>query len=368
MLTISAFQSRICLVPKSGCEKIDRQTKIEHRKSKIANTLNVLFTCIGRRVSLLESFRKAARQLRIDASFLGTDTNELSPALQLCDERFHVKPTTDPGYIRQILSIVEADRVRLLVPTVDLDLKILARNKAKFAALGCRVLVSDPEVIDICQDKRKTYKFLLKNDFDTPATMNMRTALNNSQSSIVNSQSQIRFPLFLKPWDGSAGRANVVVKNRKELAFFAGRIPNAICQEFVRGTEYTCDVYVDFDMKVRCVVPRKRIEVRAGEMSKGQVVKNTRIMSEAATLVERLGAGPGVITLQLFLTNDDKVKFIEINPRFGGGAPLSIKAGANFPKWILQELTGGKPRIRPEGFKDKLTMLRYDAEVWLESP
>ncbi len=339
---------------------IEGSRTIENRNSKIENHLNLLFTCIGRRVSLLESFRRAAKQLKINASLLGTDTTELSPALQLCDRRFGVKPTTHPGYIKQLLSIVKANRVKLLVPTVDLDLKRLAQNKTKFAALGCRVLVSEPEVIDICQDKRKTYKFLLKNNFDTPATVSIRAALKNSKS-------QTRFPLFVKPWDGYAGRPNAIVKNRKELLFYAKKIPNAICQELVEGTEYTCDVYVDFGMKVRCVVPRKRIEVRAGEVSKGQVAKNTRIMNEAVTLVERLGAGPGVITLQLFLTGDDKVKYIEINPRFGGGAPLSIKAGADFPKWIFQELAGGKPKISPDGFKDNLVMLRYDSEVWLDT-
>jgi carbamoyl-phosphate synthase large subunit len=121
-------------------------------------------------------------------------------------------------------------------------------------------------------------------------------------------------------------------------------------------------------MKVRCVVPRKRIEIRSGEVSKGQVVKNLRIMSESAKLVETLGAGPGVITLQLFLTYDDKIKFIEVNPRFGGGAPLSIKVGANFPKWILQELLGEQVHIRFNGFKDNLIMLRYDGEVWVDNP
>jgi carbamoyl-phosphate synthase large subunit len=121
-------------------------------------------------------------------------------------------------------------------------------------------------------------------------------------------------------------------------------------------------------MEVRCVVPRKRIEVRAGEVSKGRVVKHHRIMSEAARLVKVLGAGPGVITLQLFLTGDGRIKFVEINPRFGGGAPLSIKAGANFPKWILQELLGRRTNIRFNGFKDNLIMLRYDGEVWLENP
>jgi carbamoyl-phosphate synthase large subunit len=89
-------------------------------------------------------------------------------------------------------------------------------------------------------------------------------------------------------------------------------------------------------------------------------------MKQAANLAEKLGAGPGVITLQLFLTSDSKIKFVEINPRFGGGAPLSIKAGANFPKWILQALSGKKPNIRFDGFKDNLIMLRYDSEVWLK--
>ena len=329
------------------------------KSRSVVDNLSILFTCIGRRVSLLNSFRRAGRGLKIDLSLLGTDATELSSALQLCDKGFPVKPITHPDYIRQLLTIVKTNKVKLLVPTIDTDLLVLAKNKPKFAAMGCRVLVSTPDVVDICQDKRKTCRFLLKNNFDTPITMSVRSAL---------SKKKLNWPCFLKPWDGYASRGNAVVNNRKELSFFAERIPNAICQEFIKGTEHTCDVYVDFSMKVRCVVPRKRIEVRAGEVSKGQVVKHPRIMSEAARLVETLGAGPGVITLQLFLTDDDKVKFIEINPRFGGGVPLSIKAGANFPKWILQELLGRKTNIRFNGFKDNLIMLRYDGEVWLENP
>ena len=332
---------------------------MKKRKTTTTKTLNILFTCIGRRVSLLNSFRRAAGQLRIKASFFGTDTTELSPALQLCNKGFMVKPITHAGYIKQLLSIVNNNRVNLLVPTVDLDLKLLAQNNSKFAELGCRVLVSSPEVLDICQDKRLTYRFLVRNGFDTPVTMSVNSALLKRK---------LDWPIFIKPWDGYAGRGNAVVHNQKELSFYAKRVPNPICQELVQGTEYTCDVYVDFSMKVRCVVPRKRIEIRAGEVSKGQVVKDSQIMNQAAKLVETLGAGPGLITLQLFETAKGKLKFIEINPRFGGGIPLSIKAGANFPKWILQEMLGKKTNIKFDGFKDSLVMLRYDSEVWLENP
>ncbi|MFC1677392.1 ATP-grasp domain-containing protein [Planctomycetota bacterium] len=324
--------------------------------------LNILFTCIGRRVSLLKSFAAAARQLKVKSSLLGTDTTELSPALQLCDKKFLVKPTSHPGYVKQLLEIVADNKVKLLVPTVDLDLKVLAKNKARFAELGCCVLVSAPEVIEICQDKRKTHRFLQTNGFDTPVTMSVRSALVRS----IAESSKFQWPCFLKPWDGFASRGTAIAHNRNDLLFYAKKVPNPICQELIDGAEYTCDVYVDFDMKVRCVVPRMRIEVRSGEVSKGRVVKDAHIISQAAKLVETLGAGPGVITLQLFLNNDKKVKFIEVNPRFGGGAPLSIKAGANFPKWIMRELLGRKVKIGFDNFEDGLTMLRYDGEVWIK--
>ncbi len=320
----------------------------------------VLFTCIGRRVSLLRCFQAAAGDLGLRVSFCGTDTSKLSPALQVCDEALLVGPTTQADYVGQLLSIVRRYAVSLLVPTVDLDLRLLAEHRPRFEALGCRVLVSNPEVIDVCQDKRRTFGFLKKNGFGSPTTMSVRAAL------AADLRGELKWPCFLKRWDGYAGLDNAVVRDRRELRFFARRIPNAICQEFIEGVEYTCDVYIDSGLCVRCVVPRRRLEVRSGEVSKSCVVKNPQIMDQAKRLVELLGAGPGVVTLQLFVTENGEIKFTEVNPRFGGGVPLSIRAGADFPRWILQELTGRPPQIEFDGFTDGLVMLRYDAEVWLQ--
>jgi len=325
--------------------------------------LCVLFTCIGRRVSLLKAFQRAARQINADISCLGTDASELSPALRLCDERFLVKPTTHAQYISELLSIVRAHQVDLIVPTVDLDLKRLAQKKAAFSRLGCHTLVSDPEVIDLCQDKRETFRFLTRQGYDSPHTMSMRTALRQTGKA-----GTLTYPYYLKPWDGYASRSNVLVNDQQALEFYAKRVPNAICQEYIEGVEFTCDVYVDFSGEVRCVVPRQRLEVRAGEVSKARIVKDAAVIETVTDLVGVLGAGPGVITVQLIQTKDRQLKFIEINPRFGGGVPLSIRAGANFPKWILQELLGLDTKIRAQAYDDGLTMLRYDTEVWIEQP
>jgi carbamoyl-phosphate synthase large subunit len=312
-------------------------------------------------VGLVTAFRQAVQELRVQAALLGTDTTPLSSGLQSCDLGFLVTPVRCRGYVGQLLSIVATYGVRLLVPTVDLDLKVLSEHRGRFESLGCRVLVSGPKVIDICQDKRLTYRFLTRHGFDTPRTVPPRSVLAGPGGPTPSR------PWVVKPWDGYASLNNVIVMSRPELAFFARRIAHAICQPYVRGKEYTCDVYVDGGGAVRTVVPRRRLEIRAGEVSKAQVVKDRAIMDRVADLAIALGAGPGVITVQLIVTDEGRITFIEINPRFGGGAPLSIKAGADFPRWLLQEVLGRRPRIHFDGFSDGLTMLRYDSEVWLAS-
>jgi carbamoyl-phosphate synthase large subunit len=318
-------------------------------------TINLLFPCIGRRVPLLKTFRQAAKRVGLRCTVIGTDTTETSPALQCCDKMSIVPPVADARYRPAMLKIIKREKVDLVIPTVDLDLSIWAAYRSRLAKAGCQVLISKPGVVEICQDKRKTHRFLQEKGFDCPKTISVNQALGLKKKS---------FPYFLKPWDGHASRENVVVHNLEELRFYSKRIKNCLVQEVIEGQEYTADVLVDFDQQVRCIVPRMRIETRSGEVSKSKTVKHSGIMQRCQSLVEKLGAGPGIITIQCFLTSDESIKIIEINPRFGGGIVLSIKAGAHFPAWILKLWLGKAVRISPNTWQDNLTMLRYDESVW----
>ena len=77
--------------------------------------------------------------------------------------------------------------------------------------------------------------------------------------------------------------------------------------------------------------------------------------------------GPGMMTIQCFLTPADEIVFIEINARFGGGVPLSIRAGADSPRWILELLLGREPSISMDGWTDGMLMLRYDRGIFVLS-
>ena len=68
----------------------------------------------------------------------------------------------------------------------------------------------------------------------------------------------------------------------------------------------------------------------------------------------------------MFVNLKEKLfKAIEINPRFGGGYPLSYAAGANFPKMIIQEYILDEDINFVDDWVENLLMLRYDSNVFV---
>lgn len=322
--------------------------------------LRVLLTCIGRRVELLKAFRRAAKALTPPLSSFelhGTDVNRLSPAVHK-SIKAHLVPPLDSGhYIDALVELVDRHRIDLLVPLIDFELIPIAAAVERFAEVGCCALVSSEAVVQVCRDKLATYRALKSAGIDTPATWTWAQAVKRKRH---------RFPYFLKPQFGSAARGNYVVNDEAELRAFGRRVEGPIVQEFVDGVEHTLDVYTGLDGKTRCVVPRRRLEVRSGEVSKGLIVKDPKIMAVGKKVAQMFDECRGVITVQCIVTPDKRIRVIEINPRFGGGVPLAIHAGADFPKWIMMERLGLRPDIDPKGFCDDVAMLRYDESVFVK--
>lgn len=318
--------------------------------------MRVLFTCVGRRVELVRAFRRAADSLDVSLTVHGADASRLSPATYHVDKCHLVAPIRENRYTRELLEIVYRTRIDLLVPLIDSELQVLADTADDFRAAGCTPLVCAPEVIRICSDKMRTFQALHGAGIDTPRTWPLAEVLKRKRH---------RFPYYMKPRAGSAAQGNYKVDDADELRVLGKRVKDAIVQEFVEGVEYTSDVYTGLDGRVRCVVPRRRLEVRTGEVSKALIVKRKDVMDTCRRVIAALGECRGVVTVQCIVTPEDRVRVLEINPRFGGGAPLAIHAGADFPKWLLMELLGRRPRINPTGYRDGIGMLRFDDSVFV---
>ena len=314
--------------------------------------MNILLTSVGRRVSLIKQVRQSMRRSNITGKIVAADFKSHAPASFLADVSELVPRVNDPRYIDSLLDICTRHNIDLLIPLIDTELQLLALHQQEFKDLGVTLLVSSIATNEICADKAKTSQFFAEIGVNTPKMYH-------------DASQDLDFPVIVKPSSGSSSVGVHCVNNQAELAFFTSYVKDPIVQELIVGEEYTIDALVDFEGRAISIVPRLRIETRAGEVSKGLTVKNPALIAAAKHVVESLPGAIGCITVQCFLRSDGEIFFIEINPRFGGGYPLSYEAGADFPSWIMQLYRGEIPQVAIDEWEDNLVMLRYDDAVFI---
>lgn len=314
--------------------------------------MNILFTGVGRRIELIQAFRNAALVLNKELRIYGADITGTAPALTYCDFTRKVVPMNDKSYIQNLLDICLNDHIDLIVPTIDTDLLILSENKQLFANQGTLVMISEPEMIRICRDKNNTSKFFVNCGLNAPMPVNDWHEYN------------FGFPAFIKPKDGSSSINAFKVDSSEELEVYAKQVNDYIVQPFVSGREYTIDIFCDFEGNPITIVPRERLQVRAGEVLKTQIVMDRNMIDEAKAICKSFKpCGP--LTVQLIRDEYGIDWFIEINPRFGGGAPLSMKAGARSAEIIMRLLSGDD--IDLYTIEDKAIYSRFDQSVCISN-
>ena len=311
--------------------------------------INILFTGVGRRIELLQAFRNAALVLNMELKIYGADMAGTAPALAYCDYTRCVVAMKDAGYIQNLLDICAADHIDLFIPTIDTDLLVLSENKQKFEAIGTRVMISAPDKIQICRDKNNTSQFFVDCGLHAPMPVNDWRKYKAG------------YPAFIKPKDGSSSINAFKVENEEELEVYAGQVEDYIVQPFVSGKEYTIDIFCDWNGEPISIVPRERLQVRAGEVLKTQICMDITMIEEAKILCKAFKpCGP--MTVQLIRDDAGIDWYIEINPRFGGGAPLSMKAGARSAEAILKLMNGERPKYVSD-IADGAIYSRFDQSV-----
>lgn len=320
--------------------------------------MKILFTSVGRRVELIQAFRKAADELKIELTIIGADITEDAPALCFCDAMQLVCRIKDSNYIPQLLAICESEKVDCLIPTIDTDLLLLAENKKSFESVGTKVLISAIDKVKLCRDKNYTADYFASLGLKSPLPVN---SIEKYEEALQNGF--VSFPAFIKPKDGSSSINAYKVENLDVLKLYAEKIADYIIQPFISGREYTIDIFCDYDGNPVYITPRERLAVRSGEVLKTRITQNDTMIAEMLKLIEDYKPC-GQITVQLI--QDEKMGdnyYIEINPRFGGGAPLSIKAGADSAKAVLKMLNGEKLMYHEKAARDGAVYSRFDQSV-----
>lgn len=313
---------------------------------------NILITSAGQRVSLVKAFQTEIKKLNKKNKVFTVDINPiLSPACQVSDGYKTVKSVLDSNYISELLQICKDLDIKIIIPTIDTELLVLAENKNMFLNVGITPVVSDLDFVRACRDKRIINKFFIENDIDVPKSID---------------KNDLVFPLFIKPYDGSLSKDTFLIEKESDLTSYHFENEKLMFMEYINSDnydEYTVDAYYDKNSVLKCAVPRKRISVRSGEINKGVTCKN-EIVNCVNDKLSFIQGAIGCLTVQFFFNSKTKkIIGIEINPRFGGGFPLSYLAGANFPKWIIEEYLLDRSISYFDKWESNLLMLRYDDEV-----
>jgi carbamoyl-phosphate synthase large subunit len=322
-------------------------------KKNAVQEINVLITAASRRVPLIQAFGNALRRMGFSGNVITTDMSPLSPGLYFGSKHYIVPLTTDPQYIPIIKSICFRERIHLLIPTIDDELPLFGRHTEDFWAMGIRVAVSSERTGLLCNDKYSTAQFLRDKGLPFVRTW-MPSELNFKN---------LQYPLFLKPRSGRGSVGAHTVNNERELRFFLDYVQDPIVQEFLPGKEFTIDLLADFNGNVISAVPRERLVVRSGVTDRGQTFNHPGMIQLAIRTAEALDIrGPANIQVKL---QDDHATLFEINPRFSGGIPLTIAAGADFPGWLLEMCCGRTLAPCIGKFTDGLIMACYESAIFL---
>lgn len=310
---------------------------------------NILITAAGRRVELVKLFQKALTKFIPSGKVFASDANPLlSAACAIADGVLHSPLVSDPDYIDTILGFCLKSGIKIVVPTTDRDLLKLSVSREIFLEHGITIIISDPELVDICNDKRKTSEFCVKYNIKYP--------------QILNSE-KLTYPCFCKPFDGSGGKRAFPIFEANDLTKKIKSDPKMMFMEYIPPSykEYTCDAYFSQSGHLKCLVPRERLEVRGGEVSKA-ITRRNYIYYGLVKKFNKISGFRGCLTIQCFGCEETgDIVLLEINPRFGGGFPLSAAAGANYCEWLIAEIVVGREVNYMEDWQDNLLMLRYDA-------
>lgn len=313
---------------------------------------NVLISSAGRRVSLVRDFRNSLQRFFPDAKVFTSDANpEFSAACRFSDGYYKVPRINNEGFIPSLLDYCKQMDVGMVIPTIDTELLIFAENRLLFESEGIQLIVSDLDLIQSCRNKRLTHELFCS------------YGLNHAKEVDPTSAD---YPIFSKPEGGSSSIGIHVFQSLNDISEKLMHEKGRMFLEYLNPAdhkEFTVDLYYDIKSQLKCIVPRERIEVRSGEVNKGITRKNDLIPLLSDKLSTLKGAR-GCITLQLFMNRKNgHVTGIEINPRFGGGYPLSYAAGAHFPDFLIREYYEKKDVLFYNNWEANLLMLRYDNEV-----
>jgi carbamoyl-phosphate synthase large subunit len=318
-------------------------------KEFLKNKLRIAVTGVGGGVG--QSIIKCLKESNYD--IIGLDSEKSATGLYMCDKSYIIPYAKDKKYIDSLLDICKKENVSILFPGLDAELSKLSKSRELFLKIGVNVIVSNKDVIDIANNKLRSYTFFKNNNFV------------KTKSYSRNNIGEFDFPVIIKQKkDGCRSKNILKIKSKREFNEFNKnkklKDTELIICEYLDGEEYTCGS-VSFEDKILGTIVMKRV-LRNGDTYKCSTVKNTIIENYIVDLISKLKPY-GACNVQLRLKENVPIAF-EINARCSGTTAARSLCGFNEPLIIADYLV---KKRKPKLDIKPLSIFRYWNEIVIDS-
>ena len=307
--------------------------------------LSILMHGGAKRVSIARMFLAEAKKMGLELDLYSWELQPVVPIAEVAEIAVG-RRCDDPLLLEDLHKFTLEKGINIMIPFIDPAIGVVAKYRDLYG--GIFAPLGSLESVEGMFDKVVAAEIFEKAGLPIPATYSLENHL---------------FPLIAKPRFGSASQGILVIDSEEQLAEIADKADDYLLQEYIsRREEITVDCYVAADGEIIATVPRLRIAVIGGEVSRTITIDSPEIVELSRQTLAALNLR-GAVTLQFIRDLDSgRVLLMEINPRLGGGVVCSIHAGANMPRYILQETLGQKPKPCSNWLID-LEISRYQQEV-----
>ena len=273
----------------------------------------------ARRVSMAEQLIRSGKRLGHDVKIVSYELLKEVPIAVIGEVIVGLK-WSDPEVVDDICRICREKEINIILPFVDGAIEVAARCKELLPEVFIPVV--EPGLAEKMFDKSEAAAVFKEAALPIPLTY-----------SVLNAE----MPAIAKPRHGSASRGIRVFTSIEDLMHLEN-LSDYLVQEYIEhNREYTVDCYVSEEGEILVTVPRRRLEIMGGEVTRTVTEANETLIAMSREVLSKFSFH-GPVTLQ-FLEDTDKNRFLlmEINPRLGGGVICSIFAGAPITDYILRE-------------------------------
>lgn len=257
----------------------------------------------------------------------------------------------ETAYITFLLDFTGTHDIDLVVPCIDKDVLVLSRYRDRFLEEGVFVLAPRAAVADICDNKWMMYCVLSGLGFPVPETV-----LGFRATGRELMHGNLRYPLVIKPVHGNGSIGRYVVRDEEEMEVLGGIAEERaetepkiwkekthgsresgsllVIQEKKEGQEYGLDCISDLRGIPQVTIVKKKLSMRDGETWEAVTEKNP-VLEDLGNRLSAVLPHPGIMDVDVIVSEDGTPWILDCNPRFGGGFPYSYNAGCDLPSQIL---------------------------------